>query len=150
MWSWDSALIAVGLARVSVPRAVTELRTLLRAQWSTGMIPHIVFSDVPGYFPGPDRWRTDLAAAAPITVRTSGICQPPVHAIAVRHILDAGRRSGGSDRAIAEEFVADTFDAWLAWHRWLAEVRDPEHRGLVEIHHGWESGMDNSPRWDSA
>lgn len=22
--------------------------------------------------------------------------------------------------------------------------------GLIEIHHGWESGFDNSPRWDGA
>jgi hypothetical protein len=37
-----------------------------------------------------------------------------------------------------------------AWHRWLATVRDPDGQGLVQIHHGWESGMDNSPRWDDA
>ncbi|ADD39889.1 glucosylglycerate hydrolase [Stackebrandtia nassauensis] len=150
MWSWDSALIAVGLARISVPRAITEMRTLLRAQWTTGMIPHIVFSDVDGYFPGPDRWRAHLAPTAPSGVRTSGICQPPVHAIALRHILDAGRRSGGTDQAEAERFISSTFDSWLNWHRWLATARDPDGLGLVEIHHGWESGMDNSPRWDDA
>ena len=44
--------------------------------------------------------------------------------------------------------MADTLDAWLAWHRWLATARDPDGDGLIEIHHGWESGMDNSPRWD--
>jgi hypothetical protein len=148
MWSWDSALIAVGLAQLSVPRAVTELRTLLRAQWSTGMIPHIVFSEGDGYFPGPERWGTQAAAAAPGSVRTSGICQPPVHAVAVRRIVDAGRRAGGAAREEAEAFVRETFGAWLAWHRWLATARDPDRRGLVEIYHGWESGMDNSPRWD--
>ncbi|WP_198664165.1 glucosylglycerate hydrolase [Jiangella endophytica] len=148
MWSWDSGLIAVGLARLSVPRAITELRTLLRAQWSTGMIPHIVFSEGDGYFPGPERWATQAAAAAPAAVRTSGICQPPVHAIAVRRILDAGRAAGGETREQAEAFVRETFGSWLAWHRWLATARDPDGRGLVEIHHGWESGMDNSPRWD--
>ncbi|HEX2074506.1 MAG TPA: hypothetical protein VHF92_12045, partial [Geodermatophilus sp.] len=42
-WSWDAAFVAVGLARIDVPRAITELRSLLRAQWGTGMIPHIVF-----------------------------------------------------------------------------------------------------------
>ncbi|PZF80477.1 glucosylglycerate hydrolase [Jiangella anatolica] len=148
MWSWDSGLIAVGLARLSVPRAITELRTLLRAQWSTGMIPHIVFSAGDGYFPGPERWGTESAAAAPRTVRTSGICQPPVHALAVRRILDAGRAAGGEIRDQAEAFVRETFGSWLAWHRWLAGARDPDRRGLVEIYHGWESGMDNSPRWD--
>ncbi|WP_285318848.1 glycogen debranching protein [Pseudarthrobacter sp. lyk4-40-TYG-27] len=149
MWSWDAAFVAIGLARTNVPRAVTELRSLLSAQWSTGMIPHIVFSDNDtGYFPGFDRWGTADAAALPAGIRSSGICQPPVHAIALRHIVDRGRENGGADQEAAEEFLAESFDGWLAWHRWLATVRDPDGVGLVEIHHGWESGFDNSPRWD--
>ena len=36
----------------------------------------------------------------------------------------------------------------LAWHRYLASARDPEGSGLVTIYHPWESGTDNSPRWD--
>ncbi|WP_285249804.1 glycogen debranching protein [Pseudarthrobacter sp. fls2-241-R2A-168] len=149
MWSWDAAFVAIGLARVSVPRAITELRTLLAAQWSSGMIPHIVFSDdEERYFPGFDRWGTATAEALPEGVKSSGICQPPVHVIALQHILDRGRENGGSDQAAAEEFLRESFDGWLAWHRWLAEVRDPDGVGLVEIHHGWESGFDNSPRWD--
>ena len=149
MWSWDAAFVAIGLARTSVPRAVTELRSLLKAQWSTGMIPHIVFSDNDtGYFPGFDRWGTEGATARPEGIKSSGICQPPVHAIALRHIVDRGRENGGADQEVAEAFLAESFDGWLAWHRWLATVRDPDGVGLVEIHHGWESGFDNSPRWD--
>ncbi|HPZ93820.1 MAG TPA: glycogen debranching protein, partial [Mycobacterium sp.] len=93
MWSWDAAFVAVGLASLSVERAVVELDTLLSAQWSNGMIPHIVFADgADGYFPGPDRWACDrLAAAAPQGRRTSGITQPPVHAIAVQRILERSR-----------------------------------------------------------
>ncbi|MEO3780826.1 hypothetical protein ABGB16_29245 [Micromonospora sp. B11E3] len=150
LWSWDAAFVAIGLATVSVPRAIAELRTLLRAQWRNGMLPHIVFGPDVNYFPGADVWESGRAAAAPRDVRTSGICQPPVHAIAVRHVLAAGRRNGGADRELAERFAEDTFDRWLAWHRWLAEARDPSRRGLLEIYHSWESGMDNSPRWDSA
>lgn len=149
-WSWDAAFVAIGLARVDVARAVTELRSMLAAQWSTGMIPHIRFS--PGaddYFPGPERWGTDGVAARPADVRTSGICQPPVHAIALRHVLDRGRERGGTDREVAEAFAAGALDALLAWHRWLATARDPDGVGLVEIHHSWESGFDNSPRWDA-
>ena len=149
MWSWDAAFVAIGLARFDVPRAITEMRTLLDAQWSTGMIPHIVFSaNDTGYFPGFDRWGTAGAAARPAHVKSSGICQPPVHAIALRHILDRARENGGTDQAAAEQFLRDSFDGWLAWHRWLADVRDPDRVGLIEIHHGWESGFDNSPRWD--
>jgi hypothetical protein len=148
-WSWDSAFIAIGLSRLDVPRAAAELRSLLAAQWSTGMVPHIVFSpDEADYFPGPDRWGTDEAPAKPAGVRTSGICQPPVHAIAVAHILDRGRENGGADQEAAEAFAAESFDALLAWHRWLVSARDPQGVGLVEIVHSWESGFDNSPRWD--
>jgi hypothetical protein len=108
-----------------------------------------VFSDNDtGYFPGFDRWGTANAAALPAGVKSSGICQPPVHAIALRHIVDRGRENGGADQEAAEEFLAESFDGWLAWHRWLATVRDPDRVGLIEIHHGWESGFDNSPRWD--
>src|SRR5665647_1913586 len=149
-WSWDAAFIAIGLARISVPRAITEMRTLLHAQWSTGMIPHIVFTDVPGYFPGPDVWGTDAAEAKPAGVQTSGICQPPVHAIAVARILQAGRRLVGRDAEEAEAFAAEAVPKLAAWHRWLSDARDPSGRGLIEIHHGWESGMDNSPSWDDA
>jgi glucosylglycerate hydrolase len=149
-WSWDAAFIAIGLARLRVPRAITEMRTLLNAQWDTGMIPHIVFTDVPGYFPGPEVWGTGDAAAKPAGVQTSGICQPPIQAIAVARILQAGRRAGGKVQAEAEAFAVESVPKLAAWHRWLSSTRDPDNRGLVEIHHGWESGMDNSPRWDQA
>ncbi|UQX89667.1 hypothetical protein M6D93_06605 [Jatrophihabitans telluris] len=148
LWSWDAAFVAIGLARLSVPRAVTELRTVLSGQWKNGMIPHIQFSDSAGYFPGPDRWRSEWARHAPTGVATSGICQPPVHALAVAQVVGCGRERGGADRLAAEQFLTDTFDAWFNWHAWLASVRDPYEHGMVEIHHGWESGLDNSPRWD--
>jgi hypothetical protein len=149
-WSWDAAFIAVGLARMSVPRALTELRTLLAAQWSTGMIPHIVFSPGTDYFPGPDVWGTHGAAAKPEGVQTSGICQPPVHAIALARIVEIAEQAGGQAQEQAHDFARQAVPRLAAWHRWLATARDPDGLGLVQIHHGWESGMDNSPRWDAA
>ncbi|NUR91498.1 MAG: glycogen debranching protein, partial [Nonomuraea sp.] len=146
-WSWDTAFIAVGISHLSVRRAIAEMSSLLAAQWPDGMIPHIVFDRPSRYFPGPARWRSDLALDPPV-LSTSGICQPPVHSLALTCILAEARRAGGADRRAAEEFVAGSLDGWLAWHRWLATARDPDGTGLVEIHHSWESGMDNSPRWD--
>ncbi|WP_432576724.1 glucosylglycerate hydrolase [Kineococcus esterisolvens] len=150
MWSWDAAFVAVGLARLSVPRAVLELDTLLGAQWGDGMIPHIVFNPgSSGYFPGPERWGCHLGVRhAPPYPATSGICQPPVHAIAVQRIVEASRRQGRTERQAAGEFVDRAWRPLVAWHRWLATVRDPHGCGRVVLHHGWESGMDNSPRWD--
>ena len=100
MWSWDAAFVAVGLAPLSVERAVVELDTLLSAQWANGMIPHIVFANkLDSYFPGPGRWACSaLSSTAPRDRHTSGITQPPVHAIAVERILDHARRRGRSTR----------------------------------------------------
>src|SRR6201746_443869 len=152
MWSWDAAFVAIGLAPLSVERAVVELDTLLSSQWSNGMFPHIVFANgVDGYFPGPARWATSaLAADAPRNRHTSGITQPPVHAIAVQRILDRARTRGRSTRAVAEAFLDRRWSGLVRWHRWLAEARDPDSHGRVTMYHGWESGMDNSPRWDNA
>jgi hypothetical protein len=149
MWSWDAAFIVVGLAHLNVERAVRELETLLGAQWRNGMLPHIVFSEDPGYFPGPDRWGTaELNPDAPIAPRTSGICQPPVHAIALRRLVDVGRRGTASDAASVERLLQESWPHLFRWHEWLARHRDPRDTGLLAIVHGWESGMDNSPRWD--
>ncbi|MFB9903310.1 glucosylglycerate hydrolase [Allokutzneria oryzae] len=153
MWSWDAAFISIGLAHLDVGRAVAELDTLLAAQWSGGMLPHIVFTEggADEYFPGPDRWGThELSRQAPRGPLTSGICQPPAHAIAVGRLLEIARRGGPVDRATAEDFVRRSWPKLYAWHRWLAEHRDPGGDGLLAVVHGWESGMDNSPRWDSA
>jgi hypothetical protein len=145
-WSWDAAFVAAGLSTVSVPRALAELAHLLEAQWDSGMIPHIVFADVEGYFPGADRWRT--AGVSPAGVRSSGICQPPVHATMLRRIVERATANGGEDARLAEEFARHTLPRWARWHEWLRRARAADGSGLVTIYHGWESGMDNSPRFD--
>ena len=152
MWSWDAAFIAIGLARLSTDRALTELETLLAAQWRNGMIPHIVFSDGDAsYEPGPHRWACgEISANAPSSgPATSGLMQPPVHGVAVRRVLDAARRAGTAEWRAAADRIRALWPRLLAWHRYLAEDRDPDHRGLLTIYHGWESGLDNSPRWDA-
>ncbi|MCA9832965.1 MAG: hypothetical protein KC435_03410 [Thermomicrobiales bacterium] len=147
-WSWDAAFISIGLGHVDLDRALAEMRHLLQGQWRNGMIPHIQYNpDVSpeSYFPDADRWGTRYASKdAPQAIATSGITQPPVHAIAIRQLIDI---APGSRRGeIAREF----YQPLLAWHRYLASARDPENSGLVTIVHPWESGMDNSPRWDAA
>lgn len=147
-WSWDSAFIAIGLVHVDPERAMEEMRSLFRTQWQNGMIPHIVFNPEVAegeYFPGPERWACDSSAPeAPHEVRTSGIAQPPVHAIAVQRAVAA------ADPMQRSHFARESFGALFEWHRYLHSVRDPEGSGLVTIVHPWESGMDNSPRWTAA
>ncbi|WP_219416767.1 glucosylglycerate hydrolase [Pseudonocardia nigra] len=150
-WSWDAAFVAVGLAHLDVPRSCAELDSLFAGQWRTGMLPHIVFDPhANGYFPGPDRWAcANLTDDAPTQPRTSGVCQPPVHALAVERIADVAAYQGGAAAAHVKEWLPSTFDRLLAWHRYLARRRDPDGDGLLTVYHGWESGMDNSPRWDA-
>lgn len=147
-WSWDAAFVSVGLAHDSLERALMEWKTIFDAQWATGMLPHIVFADVPGYFPGFDVWGTAVAKARPAGIHTSGICQPPVHARCVERVVAIGEEHGGADAELARAFMADAVPRLARWHAWLSSARDREGLGMIEIHHGWESGMDNSPRFD--
>ncbi|MEU8790656.1 hypothetical protein [Streptomyces sp. NPDC048643] len=149
-WSWDSAFIAIGLRHLSPLRAQTELETLLGAQWADGRVPHIVFNpSVPldAYFPSPDFWRSSTAgraAGAPRTVQTSGIVQPPVHALAVWLVH---RADPGLSRA--RSFLSRMYPRLAAWHRYLLHRRDLGGGGLASVVHPWEQGMDNSPCWDA-
>ncbi|MCX3058641.1 MGH1-like glycoside hydrolase domain-containing protein [Streptomyces beihaiensis] len=149
-WSWDSAFIAIGLRHVAPLRAQTELETLLAAQWGDGRVPHIVFNPaVPSdaYFPGPAFWRSATAgrgAGAPAGVQTSGIVQPPVHALAAWLVHRADPRLSR-----ARGFLSRVYPALAAWHRYLLHRRDLGGGGLVSVVHPWEQGMDNSPCWDA-
>ncbi|MFJ6169315.1 MGH1-like glycoside hydrolase domain-containing protein [Micromonospora orduensis] len=143
-WSWDSAFIAIGLAQIRPERAWTELDSLFRAQWADGRVPHIVFNPalrVGSYFPGPELWGSANAEGAP-AVRTSGLVQPPVHALAA---LLAYRRAPGQASLAA---LRRLYPALVAQQRYLAGRRDVAGDGLVCVVHPWESGLDNSPAWD--
>lgn len=133
-WNWDSAFAAWGWSTFDVDRAWTEVESLLSGQWTTGMLPHIVFHQPDdGYFPGPDVWRTDHEPP------TSGITQPPVLASLVRRVFEADPTAG-------RERLTALFPNLLAMHRWWREQRCTE--GVAAITHPWESGRDNSTAWD--
>ncbi|MDR7485333.1 MAG: trehalase family glycosidase [Armatimonadota bacterium] len=143
-WNWDSAFIAIGWAHLDWSRATREIETLLAAQWTDGMVPHIRYNPaVTDYHPGPDWWRDTPVRREGVI--TSGISQPPVLPTAVYLVgmrqPDPGRRR-----------------AW--WERLYEPLRQavayfPQHRttggsSLIAVIHPWESGLDNSPRWDFA
>lgn len=145
-WSWDAAFIAIGRSWTDQERAQAELEHLFTAQWTNGMVPHIVFNpEVPedAYFPGPDFWQAERADGHPGGVRTSGITQPPLHARAVLEIYQQA-----TDRTEALAFLRRMYPKLVAEHRYLATHRDPTGGGLASIIHPWESGSDNSPLWD--
>jgi len=155
-WSWDSAFIAVGLARIDIIRAAREMMGLFSAQWATGKIPHIVFNPAApprSYLLGPEHWApaTPPEDAPDPPRQTSGLCQPAVHAIAALCIWKAADEMGMDVSASnARALVKSLYPRLLLWHRYLLTERDPEGSGLVTIYHPWESGTDNSPRFDAA
>ena len=145
-WSWDAAFIAIGLAHHDPDRALGEIEHLFDAQWRDGRVPHIVFDPrVPDYWPGPEFWASAATSElAPRAPATSGLIQPPMHAIAVWRILESAVGPEGFHTRVAR-----LYPKLLAWHRYLAERRDPEGTGLITVYHPWE-GTDNTPRWDAA
>jgi hypothetical protein len=151
-WSWDAAFNAVGLATIDLPRARLELDSLFAGQWRNGLLPHIVFDPsaaADGYWPGPSQWEcaryNEDAVSAPAT---SGIIDPPVHAIAVDRILAMASACGGREAELTWAWAQQLYPKLLAWHRFLARDRTDKSTGLMTLFHGWESGTDNSPRWD--
>jgi hypothetical protein len=137
-WCWDSGPIALGWAAAGHwGEAWSELTKLLSAQWSSGMVPHIVFwREDDSYFPGPEVWATDR------TPPSSGLTQPPLAiTAAARLFLD------DPDRERATAAFRSLWPGLVAWLSWIERARTGPH-GACLIVHPWESGMDNSPSWD--
>jgi len=130
-WLWDSCFHAIiHLDLGDAEQARREIKAALSRQVASGpdagMVPHMNYFDGGGepLWGTPDR---------------SGITQPPMLAFAVREIA---RRT--SDLG----FVRGVFEPLRRYYSWLAARRDPDGDGLVSIIHPWESGWDNSQRWD--
>jgi len=140
-WLWDSCFIAIGQSHYDVERAKMELLSLLRGQWSNGMVPHMILT--PGHKPHPylGVWRSWISPFAPDDISTSGITQPPMLAEAVVRI--------GAKLPLVERrsWYRQVFPALLAYHQWLYNERDPHNEGLALVIHPWETGLDNTPPW---
>jgi len=125
MWLWDSVFHAVGLRHFNPDAARETLRAVLSQQQPDGLIPHMMSPH--------DRSR---------------ITQPPVLAFGVAEV-DAV----APDR----EFLAEAFPKLERYVEWIFRNRDSDGNGLAEwdiegnpLCRSGESGMDNSPRFDSA
>ncbi|HUS26398.1 MAG TPA: trehalase family glycosidase [Nevskiaceae bacterium] len=140
-WLWDSCFISLGLRHMDIERAKIEILSLVRGQWSNGMLPHMIFT--PGIKQRRDHgiWQSWTSPYAPDDVSTSGITQPPMMAEAVVRIgelLELPER---------RSWYRQVFPALLAYHQWLYHERDPHGEGLVLQIHPWETGLDNTPPW---
>ncbi len=145
-WNWDSGFIAIGLSHYDEEKAKKELLSLKRGQWGNGMIPHIIFDPCyVNYQPGSSSWGCSKSLDFFENVLTSGITQPPILAFAAYEIYKSSK-----DKISAKGFLNQIFPILKKYHRFFYLHRDPKHEGLACIVHPWESGLDNSPRWDES
>lgn len=142
-WLWDSCFITIGLRHTDIQRAQTELTSLLRGQWSNGMLPNIIFSEGQEYHRDRELWRSYVNPFAPNNVATSGITQPPLLAEAV---LRVGEKLKNPQR---RTWYQGVFAEMVRYHEWLYGERDPHGEGLILLLHPYESGLDSSPPWIS-
>jgi len=140
-WLWDSCFVAIGLRHLDPERAQTELVSLVRGQWHNGMLPNMIFSDLPEYHRDRNFWRSWVSPQSPDGLATSGITQPPMLAEAVWQV---GQTLSSSERRSWYKLMLPRL---VAYHEWLYHDRDPHGEGLVLLVHPWESGLDNTPPW---
>jgi hypothetical protein len=125
-WLWDSCFHAVVWAHLGDERALGELASALSAQDEDGFVPHLRYGDGPS--PHAGLWGRAHA---------STITQPPMYGHAAAALSRCGMRPPD-----------DVLVRATAGLRFLLDRRRRSPAGLVELCHPWESGCDDSPRWD--
>lgn len=140
-WLWDSCFIAIGLRHIDVSRAQTELKSLLRGQWSNGMLPNMIFAGDPWYNRDRNIWRSHLSPFSPDDYGTSGITQPPLLAEAV---VQVGQKLKKPER---RSWYQTMYPALLRYHLWLYADRTTPDNALVTLIHPYECGLDDTPPW---
>jgi hypothetical protein len=131
-WLWDSCFHAVCWSRLGRPdRAVVELTNALAHQDDDGFVPHITYWSSSG--------RADDLIHAEFWARpaTSSITQPPMYGHAIAELVRAGVD------VPADLLVRARRGLWF-----LLTARCRDGRGPFAVH-PWESGCDDSPRWDA-
>ena len=125
-WLWDSCFHALAWSALGDARCSRELENVFSLQLPNGFVPHMGFQTNPerslGLWHSPGR---------------SDITQPPVYGHALRVLA-------------AREFAVDhLYDSARAGLRYLFEHRRDPGSGLIRVLHPWETGRDDSPRWDA-
>ena len=127
-WLWDSCFHAIVWSALDDDRCVTELEQALANQDpATGFVPHLTYWADPSVHQ--DLWGRPL---------TSTLTQPPMYGHAANLLMADGGRS------VPDGLLARV-EAGL---RHLLTDRPRTPAGLVPVWHPWETGCDDSPRWD--
>jgi len=134
-WFWDSCFHAIVLSNFDTELAKNELRNLLKVQRHDGFIPHVIFWNPPIF----SLHGVGLESRFSLWPKTTELIQPPLIAEAVQIVYERSRD---------KNFLVEMLPKLVAYYRWLAEHRDPDHDGLISIIAPYESGMDQSPSYD--
>jgi hypothetical protein len=124
MWLWDSCFHAIIYATLGDERALMEANSVFLWQSTNGMVPHMGYQADVEF--GQAAWRGRGA---------STFTQPPMYGHMLRVLYEQGFN------------VESLVDQATAGIRFILRERRFE-TGLVHIVHPWESGTDDSPRWD--
>jgi hypothetical protein len=124
-WLWDSCFHALVWIALDSGRGLTEVTSALASQDPDGFVPHMTY------------W-TEPEAGAEFWGRpgTSTITQPPMYGHAIAELIRAGF-----------DVPADLVARGRAGLLNLAD-RPRTPAGLIPVFHPWETGCDDSARWD--
>jgi hypothetical protein len=126
-WLWDSCFHSLIWAELGDgDRAVRELATALSVQDGSGFVPHMNYVRDPTFHES--FWRRR---------GTSSITQPPMYG----HVVAELRRRGVAVPDEVEHRARRGIE-------FLLRRRRRHESGLVLLAHPWETGCDDSPRWD--
>jgi glycogen debranching enzyme len=137
-WLWDSCFHVMILAEEEPEVAKDELRSVCAHQREDGFIPHMNYWEGDGKVP--PEWAKKKGLKKFWSKKySSDITQPPILALALKEIYD---QTKGID------YLEEMLPKLEKYYDYLHDKRDPEKDSLISILHPWESGWDNSQRWD--
>lgn len=129
---------------MNISISISELKSIIESQWHNGMLPHIRYVEGNvGYSPDADEWGVENMTLNN-TYQTSGITQPPVMGLALEKIIHHHNFNFNHINDII--YITNGLEKF---HTFLLNARDPYQEHLVTLIHPWESGLDNSPCFDT-
>lgn len=127
-WLWDSCFHSIIWAELGDERALIELDRLFGYQTRGGFVPHMSYHSDP-----------NASVAFWGRAGASTITQPPMYG---HTIAELSRR-----KMVPADDLLDRAERGISY---LLRRRRRSAAGLIELCHPWESGCDDSARWDGA
>jgi hypothetical protein len=126
-------------------RALLEFDSIFKSQWKNGFLPHIRYvQDEGNYYPNADLWNSNHNGTnTSLHYKTSSITQPPL----IGYMFDLCFKRAKNKAAFLTE-LKKYIPQLHSYHKYLFKHRN--YKNCIYIIHPWESGLDNSPVFDTA